>query len=355
VAATIGNVTISGSSLANAKSERLLELSGRLYQLEDFSRAAAALSQGQDATLDGVWGSSCALVAAELLAVTTGVLVVVCPDQDDIDGFCDDFTLFSTVSPARFPAWESEPGERLLHDEIYADRLRTLKRLAGTGAPSVGTPHSARLEVPAKGPADGPALVVTSIQSLLQTTPDRERLARSCRRIRVGQRVDVDELLAWLAERRFHHTTAVELPGEFSSRGGIVDVFALDWYEPVRIEFFDDEVESIRRFDIGTQRSLESLDEVEITIVQPGSQDRGHFSEFLPAGSVVMLLEPERAAESALTYLKRLERPQDFHSYREVMQDIGRFPVATVSSLAGGALGATCHLPIVSVERFSGE
>jgi transcription-repair coupling factor (superfamily II helicase) len=346
---------MSGSSSATAKSERLFELSGRLYELEDFARVAAALSQGQDATLDGVWGSSCALVAADLLSTAMGALVVVCPHQDDLDEFCDDLALFSPVTPARFPAWESEPGERILHDDIYADRLRALKQLTGGSVQSAETKGPAQEDPSAPSPTARPALVVTSIQSLLQTTPERSRLVSGRRHLQVGQRVDTDGLLAWLAERRFHHTSAVELPGEFSSRGGIIDVFALDWYQPVRIEFFDDEIESIRRFDIGTQRSLESLDSVEITIVEPGSEDRGHFGDYLPAASVVMMLEPERAEESAIAYLRRLERPQDFHSYREVMKSLGRFPVATVSSLAGGSAGTTCHLPIESVERFSGE
>ena len=63
------------------------------------------------------------------MRTAAGPLVVVCPHQDDIDAFCDDLALFSAVSAERFPAWESEPGERLLHDEIYGDRLRMLKQL----------------------------------------------------------------------------------------------------------------------------------------------------------------------------------------------------------------------------------
>ncbi len=294
-----------------------------------------------------------ALVAAELVHAAASPLVVVCPHQDEIDTFCDDFSLFSSVSATRFPAWESEPGERILHDEIYADRLRTLKQLlraAGPGTAAHGTATAAGSESAAV-----PRLIATSIHSLLQPTPSRERLAASSRQLRIGQRVDVGAWLAWLVQRGFHATSAVELPGEFSSRGGIVDVFAPDWYQPVRIEFFDDQVESLRRFDVQTQRSLESLDQLEITSVEPSAADRGHFGDYLPEQSVLLFHEPERTEEEAKAYLTRLERPQELHSFAEVMKGTARFAVATASGLARGSLGAHCHLQIESVERFSGE
>jgi transcription-repair coupling factor (superfamily II helicase) len=343
---------------ANATANRLLELSQRLHDQEGFTDAVAALSRGQDVTLDGVWGSACALAVAELVGTPQpgGVLVVVCPQPQQIDEFCDDLTLFSTATPARFPAWESEPGDRILHDEIYADRLRTLKRFTaapGTRKTSVNAP-ARDADLP-QGQSGLPPLVVTSIQSLLQATPDPERLKSSSRRLRRGQRVDLNDLLRWLTEHRFHATSAVELPGEFSSRGGIVDVLAPDWYQPVRIELFDDEVESIRRFDIATQRSSEPLDEVEITVVQPSAADRGHFSQYLPAGSVVVMVEPEQAEQAAQAYLQRLDRPQGFHTYAHVMQSLAGFPTATVWSLTSGQLGTVCHLQIESVERFTGE
>jgi len=314
------------------------QLPERISSQEGFDQVLAALEQGRWATLDGVWGSSCALVAAEILRRLPRPLVVVTPHQDDIDDFCDDLSLFSPTRPEKFPAWEAEPGERILHDEIFGDRLRTLKRLLDSA------------DDPKKVP-----LVVTSIQSLLQPTPSRETLAASSRRLALGQRVDVDALLAWLIERGFHHTSAVELPGEFSHRGGILDVFAPDWYQPVRIELFDDEVESIRRFDVSTQRSLESLEQVEITTVRPSSGDRGHFTDYLPESSVIALIEPDRIDEEGRQFLRRLQRPEACHSVPDVMRPIGQRPVLSVAAVARGGIGEFCHLSIESVERFSGE
>ena len=112
-----------------------------------------------------------------------------------------------------------------------------------------------------------PKLIVTSIQALLQPVPSRELLEQHTVRLRVGEEIDPATLLRRLAEGGFHNTSAVELPGEFSPRGGIVDVFAQDWFHPVRIEFFGDTIESIRQFEVSTQRSLETLEAIEITML----------------------------------------------------------------------------------------
>ncbi|MCH5376709.1 MAG: DEAD/DEAH box helicase, partial [Planctomycetes bacterium] len=326
------------ATAASTTASRLMrDLPERISSHEGFIPLLAAVESGQWATLDGVWGSSCALVAAEIVRRVSRTLVIVTSHQDDIDDFCDDLALFSPIEPEKFPSWETEPGERITHDEIFGDRLRALKRL-----------------LHAEAPADVP-LVVTSIQSLLQPTPSRENLAAGTRRLAVGQRVDVEPLLSWLVECGFHHTSAVELPSEFSHRGGILDIFAPDWYQPVRIELFDDEVESIRRFDVGTQRSLESLEDIEVTTVKPRAGDRGHLTDYLPETSVIVLIEPDRIDEEGRQFLTKLQRPEACHSVPDVMRRIGQHPVLSVAAVARGGVGEFCHLAIESVERFSGE
>ena len=125
-----------------------------------------------------------------------------------------------------------------------------------------------------RGLAANTKVIVTSIQSLLQPVPSREAMAAATREVRVGGRLDEQEFTRWLTERGGHATTAVELPGEFSLRGGILDVFAPDAEDPVRIELFGDDVESIRRFDVATQRSLETLEAATITLLAPTASDR---------------------------------------------------------------------------------
>ena len=151
-----------------------------------------------------------------------------------------------------------------------------------------------------------PKLVVASIQSLLQPSPSRETLDRQTRRLRVGGAMAVEELTKWLVENGLVGTPAVELPGEFSIRGGIVDVFAPDWDWPVRIEFFGDEIESIRRFEISSQRSLESLETIDVTIIGPRAVDRAHLTDYLPPDSWFLLLEPMELEQQGRQYLERM-------------------------------------------------
>ena len=83
----------------------------------------------------------------------------------------------------------------------------------------------------------------------------------------------MEDISSWFVRSGFQNTTAVELPGEFSHRGGIIDVFAPDWFNPVRIELFGDEIESIRRFEVANQRSLQRVEMVEITAAFDGQSE----------------------------------------------------------------------------------
>jgi len=330
---------------SGSASDQLRQLAGRLEQHDGFAECLASLTKGRDTQLSGVWGASRALVAAVLAGRSPSPLVVVCPHPDDCDAVCDDLALLAASTDvaegiARFPAWQSDPGEQVLYDEIYGDRLRLLKRLVASDSPA----H-----------ADRPAVIVTSIQSLLQRVPDRPVLAAATRRLTVGEPLEADELARWLAEHGFQSTTAVELPGEFSRRGGILDVFAPDWNYPVRIELFGDEIESLRHFEVASQRSLQKTDVVDVTVLSPGEHDSEHLCAYLPADSWFQLIEPADIEEEGRHYLERLERPQQFHSVRQVMQQLARFASITCESVSAGSVDTSYQLPIESVERFSGD
>ena len=309
-------------------------LVGRLDRQEGFAEVVAELLAGHAATLDGVWGSSCALVAATLAGHAPASLVLVCPHIDQIDEHIDDLRLFHPATPERFPAWETSVDERVIHDEVFGDRVRLLKLLESS---------------------DPPKLLVTSIQSLLQPVPDHQSLAAHTRTLRAGRELDIDALARWLVECGFHNTSAVELPGEFSVRGGIIDIFAPDWFDPVRIELFGDEIESIRRFEVASQRSLATLDAVDVTMLDPNGRHQAHLADYLPPKTWFLLIEPGDLEEEGRQYLERQERPQDIHNTRAVMAKILQFPSVTTSAVAAGSLETTCHLKIESVERFSGE
>ncbi len=214
--------------------ERLLGLRSSIVAKPEFQACVDSLSRQGTATFDSVYGSSCALLIAALAERFESLLVVVADDKAQ-DNLLDDLPTFYSHSIGRFPACLQGATSSLTVDlEEYGERLRLVKALAADDADPV---------------------IVASVPSLLQSVPSLDSIKGHSRRIKVGDQIELIEFQTWLLEQGFHETTAVELPGEFSTRGGIFDIFAPDWAGPVRIELFDDEVESMRQFDGATQRS----------------------------------------------------------------------------------------------------
>src|SRR5262245_9241601 len=117
-----------------AAAESLRQLPKTLKNYADFERTIEALAAGSPASIDGVWGSACALVAAALAEAkptkqATGPLVMVLPTQREADDASGDLELFLAHPPKFFPAWETADDERLVHDETFGERLRVLKEL----------------------------------------------------------------------------------------------------------------------------------------------------------------------------------------------------------------------------------
>ena len=112
----------------------------------------------------------------------------------------------------------------------------------------------------------------------------------------------------------------------------------------MRIELFDDEIESIRRFEVATQRSLESLEAIDITLLAQDASDREHITGYFPPDTWFYLIEPADVEEEGRRYLERLDRPQDAHSVASTMRQITRFASVTAAGVPAGSLETTCHL-----------
>lgn len=319
----------------SSTAQELHELAAQLERQSGFAEVVRSLASGNGGTLGGVWGSSCALTAAALQRSCTGPLVVVLPHARDIDSLVDDLRLFTNASTAQFPAWESDAGERVLHDEIYGQRLRILTLLANKQAEAL--------------------VVVTAIQSLMQPVPSVDDLQAATRTLSVGDTLNTEDFTRWLVEQGCTSTTAIELPGEFSLRGGILDIFSPEAENPIRIELFGDEVESIRAFDVATQRSLTSLQTVPVTVLQPNRADHTHFTHYLPPNAWFMLVEPNELDEEGRYYHARLENPSDFFSTSLTLKEVYKFPSVTASGVPAGSYDTTAHLQFESIERFSGD
>lgn len=109
-----------------------------------------------------------------------------------------------------------------------------------------------------------PCTIITTFDGLMNPMPSPEKFLSAVRSIAVGDAVELEELTAHLAEMGYEKNYQAQTMGEFSVRGGIIDVFPLTEDNPVRIELWGDEVDSIRSFDAESQRSIENLEEVHI-------------------------------------------------------------------------------------------
>ncbi len=109
-----------------------------------------------------------------------------------------------------------------------------------------------------------PAIIVTYPDALFEKVVTRKELERNTLKLVIGENISIDFVNEVLFEYQFKRVDFVTEPGEFSVRGGIVDVFSFSHDEPYRIEFFGDEVDSIRTFDVETQLSLEQIKKISI-------------------------------------------------------------------------------------------
>jgi len=132
------------------------------------------------------------------------------------------------------------------------DRLQTLTALSSYHLPFVPKPEF-------------PPVFVTSVRSLMTRTMPRRDFLKACKKLSVNQTIQPDSLLRSWAEIGYQRVNTVLEPGQFSSRGGILDIWATAETMPARLDFFGDEIETIRRFDPASQRTIEKLDSILIT------------------------------------------------------------------------------------------
>ncbi|NTW12576.1 MAG: hypothetical protein HGA30_04620, partial [Anaerolineales bacterium] len=150
------------------------------------------------------------------------------------------------------------------------ERLQTLIALSEYHLPFAQKPGS-------------PPILVASVRSLMTRTLPRRDFLKACRKLSINQTVQPDSLSRSCAEIGYQRVNTVLEPGQFSKRGGIMDIWAPAETLPVRLDFFGDEIETIRRFDPASQRTVEKLDSILITpareYVSAGEQET-ELSEF---------------------------------------------------------------------------
>ena len=205
---------------------------------------------------------------------------VVTKGPKEEEAFVEDLKALGDLEVLLFPAWEVMPSkEAAPQKEIMAERIDTLQRLQQWR----------------DGAQEKLLVVVTSVEALSFKTISRVQLKQLHFSLKKGEKLQKNRFIEELLRLGFHPYPMVGQRGEFSQRGGIVDFFPLNAGYPIRIEFFGEEVESIREFDPETQLSRQSLnqidivmaDEKEVLFQQPDSasflmtQGMDHFLFFL--------------------------------------------------------------------------
>ena len=170
-----------------------------------------------------------------------------------------------------FPAWETLPHEdKLPHADVISERLETLVELMRSAECGVRNEDARPVDADSAFRTPRSALVTTSVTALLQRTFPPAMLAQRMRTLRRGDRVDPLDLIEWLEDNGYDSEAQVSAKGDIALRGGIVDVFPLTSPWPVRLEFFGDELESLRTFDPVTQISRDGGEMGEIVLPPAG-------------------------------------------------------------------------------------
>ena len=152
-------------------------------------------------------------------------------------------------------------------------------------------------------------IIVTYPEALLEKIVHAQKLQENTLALKVGEKVDVDFILDVLIEYGFERTDFVYEPGEFSIRGGIIDIFSFGNEQPYRIELFDDEVESMRIFDVETQISIRKISELTIIPnVQTHFVEEQHASifEYLPENTIVWINDTAYFSDATQKYFDRV-------------------------------------------------
>lgn len=337
---------------------------GRLVAAPQLRAVADALTRTNSVLVPGLWGSSVAAVIASVFDRFRSPTVVICGHLDEADDLADDLELFLSRRPEVLPALELSGALGRASEELVANRLQLIDRLS-RGWQEKDSPVN--------------PVLVAPIQSLMQSVPSRKQMLELTRELRPGMKLEPEKLIVWLSEHGYTRLEQVEVPGDFAVRGGIVDVYLPGEHAEsgeevglaVRIDFFDDEIESIKRFSLETLGSLSPIPRVTLLDIKgklPEVSDSVSMLSYLPDNAVIALWAPLEIAEQAKSYLERLPEAGGIYPLRAILNLIQKggssgkgyrrlelTPFKGTTPLVAEKDAPEVLLPIASLQRFETE
>lgn len=182
--------------------------------------------------------------------------------------------------------------------------------------------------------------VITTIEALMDGVRPPLKIDQEVFSFCTGDTADLEELVQRLSAMGYDREVQIEGPGQFAVRGGIVDIFPLTEEMPVRIEFWDDEIDSIRTFDAQTQRSIENREEITVYPARDEADEKEEVSflhYFRPEETLLFLDEPARLYERGEIIEEEVrqarERREEEEKLPEGEKDIRIFPVHEITGL----------------------
>ncbi len=193
----------------------------------------AGAPEGRDALL---------LAQLALSPEADGGILHVARDEGRMARIAESLSFFAPdLQVLEFPGWDCVPYDRVSpHVDVVARRIDTLARLADG--------------------VKGAFVVLTTVPALAQRVPPRESLAQATLDARKGARLSMEKLTGFLGKNGYVRADTVMEPGEYAVRGGIVDLFPPGSAEPLRLDFFGDDIESVRSFDPMSQRTTGAVE-----------------------------------------------------------------------------------------------
>ncbi len=249
----------------------------------------ALLSKNPKVHLKGLIGSSDALIAAAAYTLQVRPYVFILPTHEDASYFLSDLESLFDKQILFFPASYRKPFDFTQSDSSHVlQRAETLSALN----------HSSEL----------PKIVVTYPEAISEKVINREDLEKNTLAITQNTKLSIEFINEFLYEYDFDRVDFVYEPGQFAIRGGIVDIFSFSNDLPYRIEFFGDEIESIRTFDIESQLSVSKIHTVTIVPnVQAKFLANNHISllEYIDRDAVIWIKDMQYTFDVILEGYKK--------------------------------------------------
>lgn len=202
---------------------------------------------GQPLRWSRLYGSSLALALLATADQHAGPVLVVCPDTRRVQQLRDELAFYrqsdTDLPVLLFPDWECLPYDAFSpHQDIISERLLTLYRL----------------------PSLKKGIVLATVTTLMHRLPPLEYVTGHTFLLSVGEQLNLDNFRDRLVHASYQAVSQVMAPGEYAIRGGLIDIFPMGSRTPYRIDLFDTEIESIRKFDPASQRSGERLTSIRL-------------------------------------------------------------------------------------------